>query len=448
MRIAWFSPMPPVRSGIAHDSAELVGALQGDHDIVVFVDEPVVRAAPPGSVRSAHDFVWMHHRDPFHLTVFQLGNSSHHDFMWPYVFRYPGLAVLHDAHLHHARAAALLRERRADHYRAEFAANEPESNRDAAELAVKGFDSFLYYEWHFTRLVTAASKVTAVHSRLVRDAFREQIPDAHVEHIRLGHGTPLDQDAVTTGRRAARTRYRIPDDAIVFGCFGGLAPEKRLPQILDAFGAVLPYAPSARLLLAGAPADHYDVAADVAARALASRIILTGYLDTDEELTECIAASDVGLTLRWPTAREVSGPWLRCLAAGRATVVIDLAHMTDVPSLDPRTWTVNGSDALDSPAPVCVAVDILDEDHSLRLAMRRLAADAGLRDTLGGSARRYWLAKHSHGLMLDDYRRVLAMAADAAAPAPRLPHHLTDDESGLLEHLLGAFAVPVPWSKI
>ena len=102
------------------------------------------------------------------------------------------------------------------------------------------------------------------------------------------------------------------------------------------------------------------------------------------------------------------------LAAGRATVIIDLAHLADVPSLDPRTWTVDwpGSafgirdpearrDAelrlgrgsplkpnrarIPIPDPVCVAIDILDEDHSLRLAMRRLATDA---DAAGDAWRR------------------------------------------------------------
>src|SRR5687768_1993029 len=108
MRLAWFSPMPPVRTGVAACSAELVAALLSEHDIDVFVDrvppdQPGHRRTP--LIRSAHDFVAAHQLRPYDLTVYQLGNSSHHDFEWPYVFRYPGLAVLHDAHLHHSRAA-------------------------------------------------------------------------------------------------------------------------------------------------------------------------------------------------------------------------------------------------------------------------------------------------------------------------------------------------------
>ena len=94
-------------------------------------------------------------------------------------------------------------------------------------------------------------------------------------------------------------------------------------------------------------------------------------------------------------------------------------------------------------------MDILDEDHSLRLAMRRLAGDAALRQTLGHAARDYWMREHSQAAMIDDYRRILPLAAAAApAPAPPLPAHLTDDGSGLLERTLGELGVPIPWSKI
>ena len=40
-RLAWFSPVPPARSGIAGRSAELVVELRAGFDIDVFVDEPV-----------------------------------------------------------------------------------------------------------------------------------------------------------------------------------------------------------------------------------------------------------------------------------------------------------------------------------------------------------------------------------------------------------------------
>jgi glycosyltransferase involved in cell wall biosynthesis len=442
MRLAWFSPMPPVPSGIAACSAGLIAALGDEHQIDVYVDEPVTRLAP--GTWSAHEFVWRHRLEPYDLTVYQLGNSSHHDFLWPYLFRYPGLTVLHDAHLHHARAAALLRTRRAADYRAEFASNHPSTRPDLAELAVAGFDSHLYYAWPMTRLVVEASRLAVVHAPPLAAALNEELPHARVESIRLGHGEPVPDARVSAARTRVRAERGIPEEAILFGVFGGLTPEKRLPQVLDALTAVIPYVPSAHLLLAGAAPQHYDPAADVRRQGLGSRVTITGYLETDTELTDCIAACDVSLNLRWPTARETSGPWLRALAAGRPTVIIDLAHLAHVPSLDPRTWGARPGSG--TAAPVTVAIDILDEDHSLRLAMRRLASDAVLRAELGAAGRRYWDAEHSMPRMVEDYRRVLATAAARPAPRVSLPPHLVTDGDAVLRRVLEECGLESAWT--
>lgn len=435
-RLAWFSPMPPVRSGVATNSAELIAALRARYAIDVFVDQ---RLGNP-DVESAHEFVRRHHTQPYDVTVYQLGNSSHHNFIWPYLFRHPGLTVLHDAQLHHARAAALLTERRFDDYRAEFAASQPDVSPDLAELGVAGFDSHLYYMWPMTRLVIEASKVTAVHAPALAEQLRVELPGAIVEPIRLAQGQLVTADDETRARREVRGRYGIPAESVLFGMFGGLSPDKRVPQILAAFAAVAPA--SARLILAGAAASHFDVEAEVDALALRDRVTIAGYVDTDATLTDVIAACDVSLNLRWPTAREMSGPWLRALAAGTPTVTIDLAHLTHVPSLDPRTWQPN--DAGGERRPVTVAIDILDEDHSLRLALRRLALDPDLRRALGTAAREYWQREHSLDASVADYERVIDIAVRRAAPRPALPPHLSNDGTRVLRQLLQPFDLPPP----
>jgi glycosyltransferase involved in cell wall biosynthesis len=449
MRLAWFSPLPPVRTGLAVDSRELLGRLAADHLIDVFVDEPVVDAArrlnrfPEAiAIHPAHDFVWRATRAPYDLTVYQLGNSAHHAYQWPYLFRYPGLLVLHDGQLHHSRAAALMRQRRSDDYRAEFAACQPESRVDAAELAIAGFDSHLYYYWPFTRLVVEGSKVTAVHTQALRDDLAADSPEAHVDHLHLAHGILVSEEDGARRRARVRSQYGIPGDAIVFGCFGGLTPEKRLPQILDAFTAIRHTLPPSVLLFGGEPPSHYDLRGDISRRSLGAQVVTTGYVDDEEDLTSLIAASDVTLNLRWPTARELSGPWLRSLAAGRCSIVSALAHLAGIPMIDAGTWTRGPG------APIAVAIDVMDEGHLLPAAMRRLATDTTLREQIGSEARAYWEREHSYERMLDDYRRLIRLAASLPAPQPQLPHHLVNDSSGLTGRLLAPLGVPVPWSSM
>jgi glycosyltransferase involved in cell wall biosynthesis len=436
--LAWFSPMPPDRSGIAGRSAELVAALRRGFEITVF------------DARNAHDFLWRNHRAPFDLVVYQLGNSSLHEFIWPYLFRYPGLAVLHDAHLHHARAWTLLRHGRFDDYRQEFTANHPDVSRDLAELAIGGFENHLYYMWPMTRLVVAASRMTALHARPLATELARDVPGGVVDAIRLGEGVPLDPDARQRARRAIRARHQVSEKALVFGIFGGLTPEKRIRQVLAAFATVVPYHPDARLLLVGAPAPHYDVPAEIATHGLETHVLVTGFVD-DERFTEYLAAADVALNLRWPTAREMSGPWLRALAARVPTITTDLSHLVDIPSLDPRTWMVAHTSARSgTPEPVHVAIDILDEDHSLRLAMRRLASDTHLRNRLADAGFLFWEREHRFERMVDDYERIIARAIETPAPdVAQLPAHLRQSGERRLHEILRAVGVERNlWSTI
>jgi len=319
--------------------------------------------------------------------------------------------------------------------------------------------------------------------------------------IHLGHGELVTPERRARARREVRAKYGIADDVVLFGCFGGITPEKRVPQILAALAAIRPYAPDARLLLAGTEAAHYDVRAGIAAHGLADRVTIAGYVEDDRDLTDHLAACDVSLNLRWPTAGETSGPWLRALAAGVATVITDLVHLGDVPSLDPRTWAVNavaesrsevrgptpasGSDrrsllsdttstaqapaqpqdgprtsdlgprtaapSASAPVPIAIAIDILDEDHSLRLAMRRLATDAALREQLGRAGQAYWQREHSVEVMVDDYVRLIDEAVSRPAAAPigsssgDVPAYLRDAGDRRLRALLEPFGIGDPF---
>jgi glycosyltransferase involved in cell wall biosynthesis len=435
--LAFFSPWPPQPTGVAACAADLVPALAAaGHGVDVFVDEALVAVAksparPPaaGEVRilSAHDFVWRHTRAPYGLPIYQAGNSWAHGFVWPYLFQYPGLVVLHDARLHHSRADALMRRRRWDDYRAEFAYNHPDVSLDAAELAIRGFDGAYYYHWPMRRTVIDSARLVATHSRGVAKMLEEDHPGRRVQHIRLGHGVgALDR---LTARGEFRGRFGIPQAALVFGVLGAATAEKRLAQVVRAFASARQWSPDARLLVAGHVDPLLPLHDLLQSAGIQDVTHVTGRLN-DTEFDQAVVSCDVGLNLRWPTAREVSGPWLRLLSAGLPTVIIDAVHHLDVPTLDPRTWRCHAPAPLEPDAEaraIAVGIDILDEEHSLRLALRRLGADADLRQRLGSAARAYWEANHTLAAMVADYERAIRRALDLSAPSVDLPAHLRPD---------------------
>jgi glycosyltransferase involved in cell wall biosynthesis len=294
-----------------------------------------------------------------------------------------------------------------DRYRREFLWNHPAASRDAAELAIAGFDGAYYYMWPMLKDIVAVSRTTAAHARGAAEGLRTEFPDHAVEYLPLGEGrhAPVADDE----RRLARAALGLDDGAIVFGVFGGLTAEKRVPQIIRAFRGCLAAAPSARLLLAGTLHPALDCRALARQAGVERALIIREGLD-DTSFDEAIAAVDVSLNLRWPTALETSGPWLRALASSRPTIVTDLAHQSHVPSLDPRSWQ-----SIDD-EPVTIAIDILDEQHSLGLALQRLASDAALRRRLGDAGRRYWERTHTFDRMRDEYLRVIDLAASRPKP--------------------------------
>ena len=204
MRLAWFSPLAPVRSGIASYSAMVLQVLAARHDIALFVGDDVwaarrsdarvgtdgfaAVASPWGPVRSAYDFAPIHRAQPFDLVVYQLGNAGCHDHMWAYLTRYPGLVVLHEAQLHQSRAHALIARGRADDLRAELRFGHPDAPAGVAEWILAGLGNPGAPIWPLTAVPLAAARAVAVHFPALAADLREAWPGLDVHVIR--HGSP------------------------------------------------------------------------------------------------------------------------------------------------------------------------------------------------------------------------------------------------------------------
>lgn len=453
-RLAWFTPWPPQRSGVAGRSAEVVPLLiRSGHAIDVFVDERAVSgttrasdAAPaPGEIRlqSAQDFPWRHARGQYDLVVYQLGNSSVHDFTWPYLFRWPGLVVLHDTSLHHARAQSLLGRLRLDAYRAEFAWNHPDVHPVAAALAVRGFNGVYYYCWPMRRAVIESARIVGVHSRGGCRELQNASPDRPITYIPLGEGAVVAPGAPARFRAA----HQVPDGAVLFGVFGMLTEDKRIGPVLRAFTGVRARDLNVHLVLAGWPDPKLQIPELIESHGLTGSVSVIPHLD-DADFADAIAAMDVCLSLRWPTAGETSGPWLRAIANSRATIISDLAHLSHIPTLDPRTWRRHAPSSDTSPeadsAAAAIGIDLLDEDHSLRLAMLRLATDATLREQLGRAGHAYWEREHTLAHMVEGYLTAIARAITLPMPTTELPSHMHPDPIAKTRTILAQFGLPSP----
>jgi glycosyltransferase involved in cell wall biosynthesis len=410
MRLAWFSPLPPDRSGIAAYSAELLAQLADVFEIDIYPE------------RTAHDFLWRARRNPYDLVVYHLGNAACHDYMWAYLARYPGLVVLHDARLHHARARCLLGRDRIAEYRDEFRYDHPAVDPAVTQYAIEGLGGPVYYLWPMIKVVMDTARVVAVHSPWVAADLRDAFPRTRVEHVRMGVPS---LPARSNARAVIRRQLGIPDESIVFAAFGKVTAEKRISSILGALSSLLREGRQADVMLVGDSEGYTALDHEIEEHGLREVVRVTGHVD-DTAIADYLAAADACLCLRWPTALETSASWLRCLAAGCPTVITDLAHLADVPTV------------------AAARVDVLTERSSLLDTMRRLIADPVWRRDLGQAGHEYWRANHTLEIMAADYSRLIPEAASRPAPGRAdLPGHFLEDYSTPAKETIRHFGVQV-----
>jgi hypothetical protein len=106
IRLAYFSPLPPARSGIADYSREILPHLGQMADLTLFCVDPqaVDRALHDQfPIHAISDYAKM--RWHFDLPLYQMGNNTtHHEQIYRTLRRFPGAVVLHDVILHHFMA--------------------------------------------------------------------------------------------------------------------------------------------------------------------------------------------------------------------------------------------------------------------------------------------------------------------------------------------------------
>ncbi|HWM91084.1 MAG TPA: glycosyltransferase [Thermoanaerobaculia bacterium] len=382
MRLAWFSPLPPQRSGIADYSAELLPHLAEHLDLELFVDEgvrvdPEIRARFP--VHGDRAFPEM--RGRFDAVLYHLGNNvDYHARAWRMAVRFPGVVVLHEAMLHHLVRGMTLSRGDLDGYVEEM---RYAYGRTGHALARRSVDTGIPLDvWSyplFERIVDS-SLALIVHNDFTRQRVLASRPLARVSlvphHLSLGDQTPTDRAALG-----------IPQDAFVLASYGFITPAKRLEVSLRAFSRLRAERPDALYLLVGEVSPHYEMPR------LPDGVVHVGHTELDEFLRYMVAA-DVAVNLRYPTSGETSGTLIRLLGLGKPVIVSNLGAFAEIPD------------------GACAKVDLDETEEDLLLEyLRRLAADEGLRRQMGENARRF-VVSHTLEASSRGYAEVVRTVAE------------------------------------
>lgn len=376
IRLAYFSPLGPQRSGIADYSEELLPYLATGADIDLFVDG----FEPTSNDVRRHFRRFDYRSDPTRLArlgdydaaLYHIGNDRRfHEGIYEAARAFPGIVVLHDFSLQPFLLEYARARRRLELYLDELEACHGAKVRAEAERELsRGEYPRVYTEPARypanCRLVNFAEGII-VHSEWSRARLRRiapATPVALVKHHVLPDMPRAASEARADGRRA-----------VELASFGHVTAEKGIERVLRVLASLRADC-EFRYTLVGEP-GNVELTELVARYKLGDRVTTTGYI-TLEEFKARLAAADLIISLRERTVGETSGVVCRALAAGVPVVVSDAGWFSELP--DDCVFKVGVGE---------------EGDAELRACLVRLVADGALRRRVGEAGRRYACAEHS-----------------------------------------------------
>jgi 2-polyprenyl-3-methyl-5-hydroxy-6-metoxy-1,4-benzoquinol methylase/glycosyltransferase involved in cell wall biosynthesis len=395
MKLAYFSPLGPQRSGISDYSEELLPHLAAGAEVTLFVDgfHPLNRELT--SRFEVCDYRRQRARlrqlEGFDAVVYHMGNDHrYHAGILEAMQQRSGIVVFHDFAFQDF-FLGLARDRgdiRLYLDEVEICHGEIARKEVAEALARGALPSLLARPIDFPlncRIANSAEGII-VHSEWSRARFAGIAPAVPLARIAM----PVKFSARSRPPQSSVKEVKIAS-------FGLITPGKGIEQSLRAL-SVLKQTHRFRYSLVGETNPYFDVRAMVRRYGMENCVEVTGHV-TLEEFKRRIDETDIALNIRERTVGETSASLCRLMAAGVCSVVAEAAWYAELPN----------------DAVVKIPLDS-STDKLLLAYMERLIEDQSLRTSIGENARRHALDEHNPERRAADY---LAFIREVISGRPR-----------------------------
>lgn len=375
MRLAYFSPLNPQRSGISDYSEELLPALLEGADIDLFVDgfEPVNK-------NICEKFqIYDYRRSPevlagldgYDAVVCHMGNSHrYHRGIYEVASTNCAIIVFHDFALQNffLERSRELRDPNVYLNELEATSDSLKTRAQAEEALTRGsappqYHNPLGFPMN-SRLANQAEGII-VHSEWSRSRLAPIAPVVPIAKINLHVNISANQsrpaDAVS--------------ESLAIASYGFITASKGLESALRALAA-LKEDHSFHYYLVGETNKYFDVEDLARLYGISDRVSITGYVSLDE-FNRRIAKTDIALNLRDQTVGETSASLCRLMTAGVPTIVSNIGWFSELP---------NDCVIKIDPGP--------DVDLLIGAYLKELIENPTLRRSIGGNASQLMLSKH------------------------------------------------------
>ena len=327
MKINWFAPLPPAKTGVADYLMAILPELAARADVTLWTDQ---KKWDPALAREVHVRTYHTKQMPWEelnradLNVYNLGNNHlFHGSIWQVARRQPGAVVLHDLRLNDFFYNLYL-----DHFDdapgfvAHMEKYYGQEGRRAAEMClINGPVVDLAQSYPLTALALENSLGVVVHTR---EAQQELTPANRwlVAYAPLPF-SPLPPSPVTVKKPARDDQpYRL----IIFGFISRNRQVKELLEALAAFSQKKRFV----LDIYGDVWDAGEVHQQIRSLGLTENVRLRGFT-SQASLDSALASADLAINLRFPTMGEASISQLRIWAHSLPSIVTSVGWYGELP---------------------------------------------------------------------------------------------------------------------
>jgi len=328
-KLALFTPLPPIKSGISDYSFSLMGELINYFDIDVFIDDGYIPSVKINGVEIFNHGCFVERLDSYNYILYQIGNSVYHKYMIRYCLTFKGTVVLHDINLH-----GLLRQWSIVPNSSDFREYSKNLLLDYPPEIVEEivYQTFIHNREIIPKYVTngfisSYAEKIIVHSNYAYEILRRKLP--YIPVFIIPHFADLFSNNPSSSYTNARINLRISTDDFVVGIFGIASSYKRIYPVLHAVSSLRGRIPSIKIRIAG---NTIDKTVYETINYLKIDKIATVEEGTDlERFIENMDACDVCVNLRYPYNGENSGTLIMSLERAKPTIVTDIGSFSEFP---------------------------------------------------------------------------------------------------------------------
>lgn len=392
INVAFFSPLPPKRSGISDYSAELLPFLAKYFNVDIYIDDYEVKddyLINNYSIFSYRDFESK--KNQYDEIIYQFGNSEFHEYMYDIALKNPGIIVLHDFFL-----SGLVQYIANKHQNPEFFFDNLvySHNKLGSEYQKKIFSHEVDIEKTINDLpinkkIIDSAKTIIVHSEYAKNLFKKYYGDIY-KVFKVNQLIKVPSLKQISLKEKFKQQLGFTENNILISAFGHITDTKQYDFILNSIcqAGILNNSNVKLIFVGDFISKEYKekINTIIEKYKVEKQVLVTGFVDDDNYRTFLIA-SDIGLNLRVNSRGETSRALLMNMAYGLPTIINDYASFSELPS-----------DA------TCKVVINSEKDFIYKLKV--LIEDNDYRKLISKNAYKYIIEEHHIDDICQEYYRV------------------------------------------